>query len=95
MSIFKRISVSGAAIPFIFAVIKLLIHLYTNGFAGYGYFRDELYYLACANHLDFGYVDQPPLSIFILALNRFLIGDSLFALRFLPAIAGAFTVYFT
>jgi hypothetical protein len=27
----------------------------------YGYFRDELYYLACALHLDWGYVDQPPL----------------------------------
>jgi hypothetical protein len=28
--------------------------------AGYGVFRDELYYFACARHLDWGYVDHPP-----------------------------------
>ena len=33
----------------------------------YGLFRDELYYLACARHLDWGYVDHPPLSIVVLA----------------------------
>ena len=70
---------------------KLLIHLLTA--QGYGYFRDELYYLACADHLAFGYVDQPPLSIFLLWLVRSLFGDSVFALRLLPAVAGAVTVW--
>ncbi|MCL5020844.1 MAG: hypothetical protein M1339_04100, partial [Bacteroidetes bacterium] len=46
-----------------FAAIPVLLHLYTNIFAGYGYFRDELYYIACSRHLAAGYVDQPPLSI--------------------------------
>ena len=54
----------------------------------YGLFRDELYYLACASHLSWGYVDQPPFSIAVLALVRALIGDSLFALRLLPALLG-------
>ena len=62
---------------------------------GYGIFRDELYYLACANHLAFGYVDHPPLSIALLWLWRTLFGDGLFALRFLPAVAGALTVFAT
>ena len=79
----------------IFASAKLLIHLITNGFAGYGIFRDELYYVACSNHLGAGYVDHPPFSIYVLAVSRFIFGDSLFALRLIPAIAGAFTVYFT
>jgi hypothetical protein len=76
-----------------FALAKLLIHLLTNAFGGYGIFRDEFYYLACAHRLDLGYVDQPPLSIYILAFNGLLFGDSLFALRLLPAIAGALTVF--
>ena len=52
------------------ALFKLALHLYTNLFAGYGIFRDELYYLACARHLAAGYVDHPPLSMWILAANR-------------------------
>jgi hypothetical protein len=77
----------------LFSGIALLIHLLTNG--RYGYFRDELYYLACARHLDFGYVDQPPLSILLLRLSEALFGDSLFAIRVLPALAGAATVALT
>src|SRR5258708_3147309 len=42
----------------------------------YGIFRDELYYLACSEHLAWGYVDQPPLSIALLAADRRLLGDS-------------------
>ncbi|MFI5250848.1 MAG: glycosyltransferase family 39 protein [Bacteroidota bacterium] len=76
-----------------FALFKLVIHLITNTWGGYGYFRDELYYLACSDHLAAGYVDEPPLSIFILYANRALLGDSIFMLRLLPAILGAITVF--
>lgn len=71
----------------------LLLHLAVNAFHSYGIFRDEFYYLACAKHLSFGYVDQPPLSILLLALQTLFIGDSLFAIRILPAVAGAATVF--
>lgn len=77
------------------ALIKLVIHFISNGFFNYGYFRDELYYLACSDHLAWGYVDQPPLSIFLLAISRLLFGDSIFALRLFPALAGAVTVFVT
>jgi Dolichyl-phosphate-mannose-protein mannosyltransferase len=53
----------------------------------YGYFRDELYYLACSDHLAAGYVDFAPLSAWLLHVNRVLFGDSLHALRLLPAFA--------
>jgi 4-amino-4-deoxy-L-arabinose transferase-like glycosyltransferase len=76
------------------AFVKLLIHLVVNAMGGYGYFRDEFYYLACSDHLDWGYVDHPPLSIFLLWVNRFVFGDSLVALRLLPALAGAALVVF-
>jgi hypothetical protein len=77
----------------VLALVKLLIHLYTNAFASYGIFRDEYYYLACADRLGWGYVDQPPLSIYILHLSRIIFGDSLFAIRLIPAICGALTVF--
>ncbi|HEV3471418.1 MAG TPA: glycosyltransferase family 39 protein [Pyrinomonadaceae bacterium] len=72
---------------------KLVLHFVTNG--GYGYFRDELYYLACAEHLDWGYVDQAPLVAWVARAARALLGESLPALRFFPALAGALTVFFT
>jgi Dolichyl-phosphate-mannose-protein mannosyltransferase len=77
----------------VFSMAAFLVHLLTNG--RYGYFRDELYYIACARHLDFGYVDQPPLSILLLRLSQVLLGDSLFAIRLLPALAGAAIVALT
>ena len=72
------------------AVAAVAIHLATAG--GYGYFRDELYYIACSDHLAFGYVDHPPLSILILAVQRHLFGDSLYALRLFPALAAGVLV---
>jgi hypothetical protein len=77
------------------ALAKFLLHLGINAFGGYEIFRDELYYLACADHLSWGYVDHPPLSVWLLAAVRSVIGDSLFALRFVPALAGAALVFFT
>jgi len=73
------------------AAAKLLLHFLTNG--NYGYFIDELYYIACSEHLDFGYVDHPPMIALVTWLTRALLGDSLFALRLFPALAGAATVF--
>jgi hypothetical protein len=84
---------SGPAIVLLLALAKFLFHLFTAG--RYGIFRDELYYLACSEHLDFGYVDQPPLIAFIAWIARHLFGESLIGLRLLPALAGAATVWLT
>ena len=84
---------SGPAIVLSLALAKLLFHLLTAG--RYGIFRDELYYLACSEHLDFGYVDQPPLIAFVTWVARHLFGESLLGLRLLPAVAGAATVWLT
>ena len=69
-------------------LVKLLLHLQPPA-AGYGYHRDELYYLACADHLGFGYVDHPPFSILVLAAVRAVLGDSIGAIRVVSAVAGA------
>jgi hypothetical protein len=72
------------------AVVKLLLHIVAIN--GYGLNGDELYYLACSDHLDWGYVDHPALSIGLLHLERLLFGDAVISLRFLPAVAGSLTV---
>ncbi len=61
----------------------------------YGYQRDELYFLSCAQHLAWGYVDQPPLIALVAKLARLLFGDSLYGIRLLPALAAAGTVMMT
>ena len=60
--------------------------------SGYGVFRDELYYIACARHLDWGYVDHPPLVAVIARLAGWVFGPSWIALRMLSAAAAAGTV---
>jgi dolichyl-phosphate-mannose-protein mannosyltransferase len=74
------------------ALLSLVVHLAVNAFGGYGYFRDELYYIACSRHLAPGYVDQPPLSIAVLAIARTLLGDSVFAIRLVPALVSSVSV---
>ena len=44
------------------AIAAVLLQMLTNG--RYGYFRDELYFIATTHHLDWGYVDFAPLSSF-------------------------------
>ena len=63
--------------------------------ARYGFHRDELYFLACARHLAWGYVDQPPFVPAVAWLSTHLIGTSAFAVRVLPALAAGATVLLT
>jgi hypothetical protein len=69
------------------ALTGVILHLLV--LKGYGFFRDEFYFIACSNHLAFGYVDQPPLSPVMLAGMRLLLGDSFLAVRLLPILTGA------
>ena len=74
-------------VPGVVAVVYFLMHMLTA--TRYGYFRDAFYYLACSEHLDWGYVDQPPLIVLIAWIARHTLGTSLRALLFWPALAGA------
>jgi hypothetical protein len=69
------------------AIVAFALHV---GFSSrFGYFRDELYYAACGQHLAWGYVDHAPLAPLLARVSRAFLGDSLLALRFLPALAAA------
>ena len=84
---------NGPALVFYIATALTVAHII---FARrYGYFRDELYYLACAEHLSAGYVDQPPLIAYVAWFARHVFGEGLIGLRLLPALAAGGKVLLT
>ncbi len=89
----RPLLLNDLAILLYLSLLTVLIHFLANG--GYGYFRDELYYMACGRHLAWGYVDQPPFVALMAVVTRHLLGSSLFALRFFPALCGGLLVLLT
>jgi hypothetical protein len=76
-------------VPIILSAAAFAIQLTTN--INYGIFTDELYYIACGNHLQFGYVDHPAVAP-LLARVSLLLDNSLASLRFFPALSGSLTI---
>lgn len=93
-AVVTRLVQGDLSVIFYMSLLKLMLHISVNLFGGYGIFRDELYYLACADHPALGYVDHPPFSIYLLSTVTWIFGDSLFTIRLVAAIAGAITVFF-
>lgn len=81
---------TGMLMIWAIALAKFLFHIYFNN--RYGYFRDEYDYISCGDHLAWGYVDQPPLIPFLIHVSRAVLGDSLRAIRFVPALASSLLV---
>ena len=74
---------------FLLAIIKLIVPFFLqNSF--YQPHRDEYLYLAEAHHMDWGYMEIPPLlSVFAWITNFF--GAGMFWIRIWPALFGALT----
>ncbi|HEX6510735.1 MAG TPA: glycosyltransferase family 39 protein [Chloroflexota bacterium] len=77
----------------VLAGLAFIAHMLVAG--NYGYFRDELYYLADGWHLQAGYVDQPLLIGWLAALLRVTIGNGLVAIHVIPALACALIIVVT
>ena len=71
----RRETSAGLAVRWALPIATLAFFAATA--EGYGVFRDELYYLACGRHLDWGYVDHPPMVALLAALAQGIFGDSL------------------
>lgn len=81
------------ALLLVIAAISFFAHLLVAG--NYGYFRDELYYIAAGQHLAWGYVDFPPLIAVIAAILHVFTQDNLIALHVVTALASAIVIAVT
>lgn len=77
--------------PLAFAFVTVGLHLLILG--RYGWFRDELYFLACGRHLAWGYVDQPPLIALVSRAAYAISGGSLLVYRLPAALAHGVLVW--
>lgn len=75
----------------ILAIIKLVLHLL--GQRSYGLHRDEYLYLAEGDHLAWGFLEVPPLTPALGKLARIFLGDTMFAVRLLPALVGVASIF--
>ena len=65
---------------------KLLIQLLGN--RHYGFHRDELLHLSVSEHLDWGFMEFPPLIGFLGKMSYWLFDYSLSGVRLFPTLAG-------
>ena len=79
-------------IPLLAAVATFALHAVGN--PHYGFFRDELYFVVCGQHPQWGYVDVPPIAP-LLAAGSQVFGHSLVLLRMVPAFFAAASAYVT
>jgi Dolichyl-phosphate-mannose-protein mannosyltransferase len=75
------------------AAASFVFHMVFNN--RYGYFRDEFDYIICGNHPAWGYVDQPPLLPILSRIFLGIFGDSLRAVRLLPALSASALIVLT
>ncbi len=90
-NLYRRADLAPAV--FIIAGISFLAHVLVGD--NYGYFRDELYFLAMSQHPAFGYVDVPPLVPWIMQIPRLLTGNALWAIHIISALVCAGTILLT
>lgn len=72
-----------------FGIAKLLLHFLTN--TRYGLHRDEYLYFAEGQHLDWGFLEVPPMIPFLAKIAD-LLGGSVSMIRLFPAMVGALTI---
>jgi len=82
----------------LFATLTFLVHFASSlwgSHLGYGFYRDELYFLVCGHHLAWGYVDQPPMVALQARLAEAIFGLSPTGIRIFSFAAGGVTVGLT
>lgn len=89
---------SAIQLGVIFTALTFFVHLACSLWGthlGYGYFRDEFYFLVCGRHLAWGYVDLPPLTALQARVAETLFGVSPTGIRLFSFLAGGVMVGLT
>jgi len=86
----KRFSVNEWIIMGLLVVLKLTAHLLTYNM--YEPHRDEFLYMAMKDHLAWGYLSVPPFIGFAGKTASILLGNTIFAYKLMPALAGVLTL---
>jgi hypothetical protein len=68
------------------------LHVIVNRLSPFGFQRDEFLYMAMGRHLRLWRMDFPPFIAIISQVERFVLGDSIVAIRFLPAVTAGLLV---
>ena len=93
------INITGNKNPlFLLSILSIIVFcllIFSSTVKPYGFFIDELYFIACSKRLAWGYIDQPPLSLLLLAPVVKIFGPNIIAIRVLPALCCASTVFIT
>ncbi len=80
-------------VVFLLVAALFLLHVAVNIWGPYGFHRDEFLYIAMGEHFRLFGMDFPPLIGLIAEIERMVLGNSIAAIRFFPAIAAAILVW--
>src|SRR5512138_1144648 len=81
----SRVLSNDVAVLWLSGLALFLLHMFTNH--QYGFHQDEMVVLDNANHLDWGFIEYPPLTPFLARIALTLFGLSLVSARTFAALA--------
>jgi len=87
---YKNYLHTNIAILIFLALIKLVIPFIIS--SDFGLHRDEFLYWAMRDHLDWGFLEVPPSIAFFAKIAYMILGQSISAIRFFPALSGALII---
>ncbi|HEX2995256.1 MAG TPA: glycosyltransferase family 39 protein, partial [Anaerolineales bacterium] len=81
----SRVLSNDVAVLWLLGLALFLLHMFTNH--QYGFHQDEMVVLDNANHLDWGFIEYPPLTPFLARIALTLFGLSLVSARMFAALS--------